>query len=108
MYQPKESVPHHQGGMNGVVHHALAFNTLLSSQETDAFPATQTRRPGNRGVPFCFILFFRCALILSDPLFLVKPVRFQPIDSTLLILIKFRPPRFQGNPSNLPASERLC
>ena len=23
--------------MNGVVHHALAFNTLLSSQETDAY-----------------------------------------------------------------------
>ncbi|MBE1557222.1 hypothetical protein H4W81_000001, partial [Nonomuraea africana] len=26
--------------MDGVVHHALAFNTLLSSQETDAFTVT--------------------------------------------------------------------
>ncbi|MEV6865612.1 hypothetical protein AB0M44_32005, partial [Streptosporangium subroseum] len=48
-------------GMNGVVHHALAFNTLLSSQETDAFTLRQTRRPAIRGVRY--VLF--CVSILS-------------------------------------------
>jgi hypothetical protein len=55
----------------------------------------------HRGRSFCFIVFFRCALILSDPLFRVKPARFQPVDSISLVLKKFGPPRFQGNPSNL-------
>ncbi|WP_285774199.1 hypothetical protein, partial [Microtetraspora sp. NBRC 13810] len=32
-YQPKESVT---DNMTGLIHHALAFSTLLSSQETDA------------------------------------------------------------------------
>jgi hypothetical protein len=52
MYQPKESVPHPKGGMNGVVHHALAFNTLLSSQETDAFTLCQAGRPVIGGVRY--------------------------------------------------------
>ncbi|GAA5060511.1 hypothetical protein GCM10023259_047580 [Thermocatellispora tengchongensis] len=38
VYQPKEPVPHEPAG-DGVVHHALAFSTLLSSQETDACSA---------------------------------------------------------------------
>ncbi|MEV8638754.1 hypothetical protein AB0395_44565, partial [Streptosporangium sp. NPDC051023] len=62
-----------------VVLHALAFNTLLSSQETDAF----TIRPNFsirsfRGVSF---RSFRCVFILSDPLFRVKPIRADPFDS---------------------------
>ncbi|MEV6868390.1 hypothetical protein AB0M44_46355, partial [Streptosporangium subroseum] len=44
----------------------------------------------------------------SDPLFRVKPAHFQPFDSILLALEKFEPSRFQDNPSNLPALERLC
>jgi hypothetical protein len=49
--------------MNGVVHHALAFNTLLSSQETDAYPATRTHQgPGNQGRS----ILFCCVLILPD------------------------------------------
>ncbi|MFJ2033938.1 hypothetical protein, partial [Streptosporangium sp. NPDC087985] len=40
-------------------------------------------------------------------LFRVKPVRFELLDSIKLSLPEFRPPRFRGNPSNLPASERL-
>ncbi|WP_345003762.1 hypothetical protein, partial [Streptosporangium album] len=51
---------------------------------------------------------FRCAFILSGPRFRVKPVRFEPLDLISLALPEFRPPRFRGNPSNLPASERLC
>jgi hypothetical protein len=84
MYQPKESVPHPKCEMDGVVHHALAFNTLLSSQETDAFTINRPIGPGIRGVRFVFILFFRCAFILSDPLFRVKLACFQPVDSILL------------------------
>ncbi|MEU8042078.1 hypothetical protein, partial [Streptosporangium sp. NPDC049078] len=59
-----------------------------------------------RGVRF--ILFFRCAFILSGPLFRVKPARFNPVDSIWQILMEFRRLRFQSNPSNLPASEQLC
>ncbi|MBT2231067.1 hypothetical protein, partial [Nonomuraea sp. NEAU-A123] len=44
--QPKkESVIHtRKHEHDGVVHHALAFNTLLSSQETDAYSPTCERR----------------------------------------------------------------
>ncbi|MFI7050409.1 hypothetical protein, partial [Streptosporangium sandarakinum] len=90
-------------GWDGVVHHALAFNTLLSSQETDAFtvdPDPQTRFSGA-------FRSFRCAFILSDRLFRVKPL----FRSDFL---RFHRPEgnsgdlFRGNPLNLPASERLC
>ena len=109
MYQPKESVPHPEGEMNGVVHHALAFNTLLSSQETDAYTFGQpVIRPDIRGVRFVLLCSFVVPVILSDSLFPVKPARFQPVDSILLVCVEFGPPRFQGNPSNLPALERLC
>ena len=93
--------PPSEDGMNGVVHHALAFNTLLSSQETDAYSIGWTLKVRRPGRSLCFILFFRCALILSDPLFRVKPAHFQPVDLILLVLEKFELPCFQGNPSNL-------
>src|SRR3954451_21134175 len=35
-----------KSGCDGVVHHALAFNTLWSSQETDATTITQNPSPG--------------------------------------------------------------
>ncbi|MEU4410334.1 hypothetical protein AB0F88_38010, partial [Streptosporangium sp. NPDC023963] len=69
---------------DGIVLHALAFNTLLSSQETDAYTIALTRPSGPATTPgrsFCFILFFRCAFILSGPLFRVKPACFDPVDS---------------------------
>ncbi|WP_221461241.1 hypothetical protein, partial [Streptosporangium saharense] len=37
VYQPKESIPTPTGVWDGFVLHALAFSTLLSSQETDAY-----------------------------------------------------------------------
>jgi hypothetical protein len=41
-------------------------------------------------------------------LFRVKPACFAPVDSIWLALLEFRRLRFQSNPSNLPALERLC
>ncbi|MFF5114917.1 hypothetical protein, partial [Streptosporangium sp. NPDC000509] len=74
----------------------LAFNTLLSSQETDAYTITLTRPTGPaelRGVRF--ILFFRCAFILSGPLFRVKPTR------SGLPVSEFTAPPSQGDPPNV-------
>ena len=82
--------------------HALAFNTLLSSQETDAYTVVPTRLGRRtRGGSFCFVLFFRCAVILSGPLFRVKPARCEAVDLILQVLLEFRRPRFRGNPSTL-------
>ncbi|MGJ6964884.1 hypothetical protein ACSDR0_23520, partial [Streptosporangium sp. G11] len=55
MFNQRNPSPTPKGRLNGVVHHALAFNTLLSSQETDAYTITltgQIGRPELRGVPF--------------------------------------------------------
>ncbi|MEV2271462.1 hypothetical protein, partial [Nonomuraea africana] len=65
-----------------VVHHALAFNTLLSSQETDAFTVTH---------PVALASLCLNLSILPD------------LVSNRSDWLKFRPPRFRGNPSNLPA-----
>ncbi|WP_221461580.1 hypothetical protein, partial [Streptosporangium saharense] len=65
---------------DGFVLHALAFSTLLSSQETDAFTVPLNPfGPEFRGVSF---RSFRCVFILSDPLFRVKPIRPDPFDSS--------------------------
>ncbi|MFF4621497.1 hypothetical protein, partial [Nonomuraea jabiensis] len=45
----------HDGDMH--VNHALAFNTLLSSQETDAYILAQVSRPSLGGVPHVFLKF---------------------------------------------------
>ncbi|MEV0150200.1 hypothetical protein AB0H64_35055, partial [Nonomuraea sp. NPDC050733] len=49
---------------DGVVHHALAFNTLLNSQETDAY-SPELREA-------LFVSVFRCVFILSAIRFTVK------------------------------------
>jgi hypothetical protein len=87
--------------MNGVVHHALAFNTLLSSQETDAFTINQPIRPGIRGVPFC-----RAVYVSVFRSYQIHPVSVKPALSAPFTLnppdpLESRPPCFQGNPSNL-------
>ncbi|MBB4701121.1 hypothetical protein BJ982_002665 [Sphaerisporangium siamense] len=38
--------------------HALAFNTLLSSQETDAYTITRTLRPGPELRGFHLVFYF--------------------------------------------------
>jgi hypothetical protein len=53
--------PTPRGGLNGVVHHALAFNTLLSSQETDA---CTIRRPFSGPASGAFVLLC-CVSILA-------------------------------------------
>ncbi|MEV4158513.1 hypothetical protein, partial [Nonomuraea dietziae] len=72
--------------MDGVVHHALAFNTLLSSQETDAFTVT------------CPVALASLCPNLSSSSDLMS----NRSDS-----LEFRPPRFRGNPSNLPALQSI-
>ena len=74
--------------MNGVVHHALAFNTLLSSQETDANTDPNQLQEASRTRAF---ISFSVSLFYLNP-----PVSVKPAD-----LLEFRPPRLQGNPSNL-------
>ncbi|MGS2647423.1 hypothetical protein, partial [Streptosporangium sp. LJ11] len=64
--------------------HALAFNTLLSSQETDAYTITLTRPTGPaelrgvRSVLFCsFVvpLFFQVRFFVSNRLVLIRLIR---------------------------------
>ncbi|MFF5210263.1 hypothetical protein, partial [Streptosporangium sp. NPDC000396] len=48
----------HSRGWDGVVLHALAFNTLLSSQETDAYTVVPAEGPGARGVSFASLCLY--------------------------------------------------
>src|SRR5262245_19496198 len=69
MFQPKESTTNPKA-RDGVVHHALAFSTLLSSQETDAF-STLTKQRG---------VFRLCFLTLESRVF---PVKFRELRNRL-------------------------
>ncbi|MEU8386442.1 hypothetical protein, partial [Streptosporangium sp. NPDC048865] len=69
---------------DGVVLHALAFNTLLSSQETDAYtvtPPDQMIRAKLRGVRFVLFcsfvvpLFFQTRFFVSNRLVLIRLIR---------------------------------
>ncbi|MFB9680822.1 hypothetical protein, partial [Streptosporangium vulgare] len=73
-----------EDGLDGVVLHALAFNTLLSSQETDAYTITQTRptsRAELRGVRFVLFcsfvvpLFFQARFFVSNRLVVIRLIR---------------------------------
>ena len=66
MYQPKDRPPPKRRD-DGVVHHALAFNTLLSSQETDAYSPTCERRTFRFLFSLCLYLFSRPARCQIDP-----------------------------------------
>src|SRR5688572_13873408 len=68
--------------------HALAFNTLLSSQETDAFSGVS----------------FRLSLCLNSR----RRPSFCQIDQTRSICGNQSTPRFRDNPSNLPAHPSRC
>ena len=87
--------------------HALAFNTLLSSQETDAYTITLTRPTGPaelRGVPFR-------TTILPGMSVSCQTVGFPTLDSIPPNPLGLRPPCFQGNPSNLlqhPVAVQSC
>jgi hypothetical protein len=106
MYQPKESVPHpKRGRMNGVVHHALAFNTLLSSQETDAFPVTRTRlgaRQPGRSILFC------CVLILSGRPGLSETGAFGALCTHPVELVRISTTLFPGQPLQLTPTSASC
>jgi hypothetical protein len=74
--------------------HALAFNTLLSSQETDAYTTRNQTHQGpdpDQGVHFVFLNFTSFRRSPSN----------QPICRNRLQLLKSWSPRRQGNPSNL-------
>ncbi|WP_223190132.1 hypothetical protein, partial [Nonomuraea terrae] len=47
--------------------HALAFNTLLSSQETDAYIRTRILEPGARGAHISFPSVYPIVTILVKP-----------------------------------------
>ncbi|MFF4774095.1 hypothetical protein ACFY05_14665, partial [Microtetraspora fusca] len=88
-------------GKDGVVHHALAFSTLLSSQETDATTITSDSKPSHplRGVTFAS--FFLSTILPRRPI-RVKPSHFEELDPNRATPEESQPPRLQGNPSTLP------
>ncbi|MGP3934053.1 hypothetical protein, partial [Nonomuraea sp. KM88] len=62
----KESI-NRQTSINGVVHHALAFNTLLSSQETHASILALILSNRNSEASFCLLHFIRRPISPSNP-----------------------------------------